>query len=151
MKSSVGTEHTGTNDLFGLVRFTRAQDKVYVNVLSEIRNGRKATHWMWFVFPQIAGLGRSETAQRYAIGSLEEAKAYLAHPVLGKRLLECSEMLLAIEGRSATQIFGSPDDMKLRSCATLFSVASGPGSVFDRILIKFFQGTPDDRTLAHLV
>jgi uncharacterized protein (DUF1810 family) len=102
---------------------------------------------MWFVFPQYAGLGISPTSQRYAIKSLAEAKAYLKHPVLGRRLVECAEALLRIEGRSAQQIFGSPDDMKLKSCATLFAHISPAGSEFERLLDKYFRGERDDKTL----
>jgi uncharacterized protein (DUF1810 family) len=102
---------------------------------------------MWYVLPQIAGLGRSEMSQRYAIGSAAEARAYLAHPVLGPRLVECVEAVLKVEGRSAHEIFGSPDDRKLRSCATLFAQVSPPGSVFERLLKKYYEGERDARTL----
>jgi uncharacterized protein (DUF1810 family) len=105
---------------------------------------------MWFIFPQIAGLGVSATSRRYAIRNLQEARTHLAHPVLGKRLLECAEAALGVDGRSAFEIFGSPDDMKLRSCATLFAHVSPPGSVFHRLLDKYFAGEPDARTL-HLL
>jgi uncharacterized protein (DUF1810 family) len=106
---------------------------------------------MWFVFPQLAGLGLSATSRRYAIRDLAEARAYLEHPILGKRLVECGEAALGVEGRSAFEVFGSPDDMKLRSCATLFSRVSPPGSVFHRLLDKYFGGEPDDRTMSLLV
>jgi len=134
-------------DTFDLDRFVRAQADTYVQALAEIRAGRKRSHWMWFVFPQIAGLGSSAMAERYAIRSLAEARAYLQHPVLGPRLLECSESACAVNGRSALEIFGTPDDLKLRSSATLFDAVSTPGSVFDRLLAKFFDGGRDARTL----
>ena len=135
-------------DPFDLDRFVRAQDADYETALAEIRGGRKRSHWMWYVFPQIAGLGVSPTAQHFAIRNLAEAKAYLSHPILGPRLIECAETLLTIEGRSAHDIFGSPDDMKLRSCATLFAQVSADSSVFQRILDRYFDGRPDERTLA---
>ena len=116
-------------------------------VLRELRAGRKRTHWMWFVFPQIAGLGSSETSRRFAIQSSDEAEAYLHHPVLGPRLVESAEVVLRVEGRSAYEIFGSPDDMKLRSSATLFAAVSDPGSVFEQVLDRFFGGAPDPTTL----
>ncbi|HEY2163621.1 MAG TPA: DUF1810 domain-containing protein, partial [Gemmatimonadaceae bacterium] len=108
-----------SRDTFDLGRFVAAQEDVYDSALAEIRAGRKRTHWMWFVFPQIAGLGFSETSARFAIKTAAEARAYLAHPILGPRLLECCEALLELRSRSAAEIFGSPDDLKLRSCATL--------------------------------
>ncbi len=135
-------------DPFDLARFVSAQQHSYAQALAEIRAARKRSHWMWFVFPQIAGLGSSPMAQRYAIGSLAEARAYLQHPVLGPRLVECSESACAIDGRSAHEIFGSPDDVKLRSSATLFDAVSSPESVFDRLLEKFFDGQRDAKTLA---
>ena len=130
-----------------LNRFVDAQQGIYEIALSEIRQGQKRSHWMWFVFPQYAGLGISPTSQRYAIKSLAEAEAYLKDPVLGRRLVECAEALLRIEGRSAQQIFGSPDDMKLKSSATLFAHVSPSGSVFERVLDKYFRGERDDKTL----
>ena len=135
------------HDPHGLSRFVEAQTDVYGHALAEIRAGRKRSHWMWFVFPQIAGLGMSATSRRYAIRDLAEAKAYLEHPVLGPRLVECAAAACGVEGRSAFEVFGSPDDMKLRSCATLFAQASPPGSVFHRLLDRYFGGEPDDRTL----
>ena len=120
------------DDPFDLGRFIGAQDSVYERVLAELRDGRKRTHWMWFVFPQIDGLGHTSTARHYAIKSLAEARAYLDHPVLGKRLRECAEVLLAVEGRSASAIFGYPDDLKLCSSMTLFARAAEPGSVKSR-------------------
>jgi uncharacterized protein (DUF1810 family) len=135
------------DDPYNLTRFVQAQKADYDQALGEIRSGRKRTHWMWYVFPQFHGLGFSSTSQFYSIKSLAEAKAYLEHPILGPRLLECAEAAAGIEGRSATGIFGSPDDLKLRSCATLFAAVLPEGSVFDRLLAKFFGGRPDDRTL----
>jgi uncharacterized protein (DUF1810 family) len=133
-------------DPFGLGRFVSAQEDVYDSALAEIRGGHKRTHWMWFVFPQIAGLGFSATSARFAIKSAAEARAYLAHPILGPRLIECCEALLEPSSGSAAEIFGSPDDMKLRSCATLFASVSEPGSVFERVLARYFDGEPDERT-----
>ena len=133
-----------------LSRFVAAQEPVYGAALAEIRRGHKETHWMWFVFPQIEGLGSSPMAQRYAIRSRAEAEAYLAHPVLGSRLEECARAALAIKGRSAGEIFGSPDDLKLRSCATLFASVSPPESVFHRLLDRFYGGEPDPATLRRL-
>ena len=135
------------DDPHDLDRFVRAQEDDYDQALAEISAGRKRSHWMWYIFPQFDGLAFSSTSKYYAIKSLEEAKAYLAHPVLGPRLVACAEATLAVEGRSATAIFGSPDDLKLRSSATLFSRASEPGSVFHRLLDKYYQGKPDERTL----
>lgn len=134
-------------DPFQLTRFIRAQERDYSVALSELRRGRKNSHWMWYVFPQFTGLGRSPTAELYAIKSLAEAQAYLEHPVLGARLLECSKQLLAVDGRTAYEIFGSPDDLKLRSCATLFAHLSPAGSIFEQVLDEFFGGNPDDRTI----
>jgi len=140
-------ELTGMNDPYDLSRFVEAQEGDYEQAIAEIRSGRKHSHWMWYVFPQFEGLGFSSTSRRYAIKSLAEAKAYLNHPVLGPRLLECVEEALGIEARSAHDLFGSPDDMKLRSCATLFAHVSPAGSVFDRLLDKYFKGKVDDKTL----
>lgn len=134
-------------DPHDLGRFVRAQADDYADALAEIRAGRKRSHWMWYVFPQFDGLGSSPTSRHYAIKSVAEAAAYLAHPVLGPRLVECAEAALAVEGRSAYEIFGSPDDLKLRSSATLFESVSPPGSVFARLLDRYFGGTRDDRTL----
>jgi uncharacterized protein (DUF1810 family) len=130
----------------GLGRFVSAQDGMYEAALAEISAGDKRTHWMWFVFPQIAGLGTSTTAQRYAIASLDEARAYLAHPVLGPRLRECAEALLTVRNRSATEIFGHPDDLKLRSSMTLFARAAAEPGVFQAVLDRYFPG-PDEWTL----
>lgn len=115
-------------------------------VREELRAGRKRTHWMWFVFPQLRALGRSATAQHYGIASLAEARAYMAHPVLGPRLVECAELVLAVQGRSAHDVFGSPDDMKLRSCMTLFAAAAQDTPIFDAVIGKYYGGSPDDRT-----
>lgn len=128
----------------------RAQEGAYERALAEIRNGRKRSHWMWYIFPQIEGLGLSAMAQRYAIRSLAEARAYLDHPVLGPRLVTCVETLLHLENRSAAEILGFPDDRKLRSCATLFAAVSAAGSAFDRLLEKYFQGEHDPATLKRL-
>lgn len=135
-------------DPYDLNRFVAAQAPVYDTVLAELRGGRKRTHWMWFIFPQYAGLGSSPMAERFAIASLDEAQAYLRHPLLGSRLTECAEAVLGITGRTAGEIFGSPDDLKLRSSATLFARVAPPGSVFERLLARYFAGVPDSRTLA---
>jgi uncharacterized protein (DUF1810 family) len=134
-------------DPYHLSRFLEAQAGDYDQALSEIRNGQKQTHWMWYIFPQIDGLAVSSISKDYSIKSIDEAKAYLEHPVLGPRLLECAEAVVGVEGRSATEIFGSPDDLKLRSCATLFACVSPPGSVFDRLLGKYYGGGRDGKTL----
>jgi uncharacterized protein (DUF1810 family) len=134
-------------DPHDLARFVEAQDRDYAHALAEIRSGRKRSHWMWYVFPQLEGLGASPTSRHFAIKSADEARAYLAHPVLGPRLLECAEALLHVNAGSAHDIFGSPDDFKLRSCATLFASVSQQDSVFHRVLDKYFAGEPDDRTL----
>lgn len=136
---------------FDLERFVEAQSGVYEHALAELRSGQKRTHWMWFVFPQLKGLGRSSTAFRYGITGIDEARAYLAHPVLGPRLLECAAELEPLDpGLTAYDILGSQDDVKLRSSLTLFVHASAPGSVFERLLGKYFGGEPDDRTVAML-
>jgi uncharacterized protein (DUF1810 family) len=129
-----------------LSRFLEAQSGIYETALDELRSGRKESHWMWFVFPQLAGLGASEMAQRYAISSLEEAKAYLAHPVLGDRLRECTRAVLD-SGENVSTIFPYPDDLKFRSCATLFAVASGGREPFAEALRRLFQDHPDHETL----
>jgi uncharacterized protein (DUF1810 family) len=136
-----------TDDPHNLIRFVQAQADDYEQALSEIRSGRKQSHWMWYIFPQFDGLGFSSTSKRYAIKTLAEAKAYLAHPILGPRLVECAEAALGVEGKTATQIFGSPDDMKLKSCATLFACVSPVGSVFHRLLDKYFQAERDEKTI----
>ena len=136
-----------TTDAYDLSRFIRAQQDDYEQALSEITNGQKRTHWMWYIFPQFDGLAFSSTSRHYAIKSIEEARAYLEHPILGPRLLKCASAALQVEGRSALDIFGSPDNLKLKSSATLFAYVSPPGSVFDRLLEKYFQGVRDDKTL----
>lgn len=133
-------------DLFNLDRFVRAQDPVYREVQGELARGRKQTHWMWFVFPQIAGLGFSAMSQRYAIGSRAEAQAYLAHPLLGARLVESTKLVLAVEGRTINAILGAPDDAKFRSSMTLFGAVSD-GPVFDQALARYFAGERDGATL----
>lgn len=130
-----------------LDRFVDAQRDTYARALAEIRAGRKQTHWMWFIFPQIAGLGSSPTSQHYAIHDRAEAGAYLTHPVLGPRLIECAEAVVALEGHSAAEVFGFPDDRKLRSSATLFAEVSPTGSVFERLLDRHFGGKRDEKTL----
>ncbi len=134
------------NDPFDLNRFISAQDQVYDRVLAELKNGRKRSHWMWYIFPQLDGLAQSTTSKYYAIKSSEEAIAYLNHPVLGRRLRECTDTILAIEGKTVSEIFGYPDDLKLKSSMTLFSeVAAEP--IFIGVLDKYFQGERDDRML----
>jgi uncharacterized protein (DUF1810 family) len=137
------------DDPFTLQRFVDAQASVIDAVRAELKRGRKNSHWMWFVFPQFAGLGFSSMSQRYAITSLAEARAYLAHPTLGDRLRECVELVLEVDDRSAHDIFGSPDDMKFRSCLTLFAQSSRE-EVFLRALEKYFDGSPDPATLSLL-
>jgi uncharacterized protein (DUF1810 family) len=132
---------------FELERFVQAQEHSYDQAMSELRQGCKQSHWMWYVFPQFDGLGFSPTSRRYAIKSIAEAHAYLRHPILGPRLLASAEAALAVEGKAASEVFGSPDDMKLRSCATLFASVSPAGSVFHRLLDRYFGGTPDEATL----
>jgi len=129
-----------------LSRFVSAQAAVYPEALAELKEGRKRTHWMWFVFPQIAGLGVSPTARRYAIRSLDEARAYLAHPVLGPRLEECARAVLGVDGKTAEDIFGHPDDLKLRSSMTLFARAANDPGVFQAVLDRYYDG-PDPKTL----
>jgi uncharacterized protein (DUF1810 family) len=135
------------SDPYELQRFVAAQVDDYDTALAEIRRGRKQSHWMWYVFPQFEGLGVSATSRRYAVKSVAEARAFLAHPVLGPRLLECAEAVVGVNGRSAMEIFGSPDTMKLQSSATLFAAVSPAGSVFHRLLEKYFDGRPDARTI----
>ncbi len=139
------------SDAYNLDRFLEAQQGCYPRVLEELAAGEKTSHWMWFIFPQLKGLGVSATARRFGIAGLGEARAYLAHPLLGQRLRECTRALLSIQGRSAHQIFGSPDDLKLRSCLTLFAAAAAPGPgaedrVFGEALAQYC-GEPDPRTL----
>ena len=134
-------------DPFDLHRFVSAQEGSYDTALAELRSGQKRTHWMWYIFPQIDGLGYSPTAKFYAIKSPEEARQYLEHPVLGPRLLTCAEAVLSVEGRSVSEIFGFPDDLKLKSSMTLFASVAEPRSVFVRVLDKYFHGEHDFRTL----
>jgi uncharacterized protein (DUF1810 family) len=138
---------TSNND-FDLQRFVTAQAPVYADVCEELRAGRKTSHWMWFIFPQIAGLGQSAMARKYAISGLDEARAYLAHPVLGPRLIECTR-LVGVSGRPVEDIFGSPDDMKFRSSMTLFVRAQGEG-VFGEAIERYCGGRADEATLARL-
>jgi uncharacterized protein (DUF1810 family) len=135
------------SDRFNLQRFVDAQAPIYEEVRRELRAGRKESHWMWFVFPQIAALGQSPTSIRFAIASLEEARAYLAHPILGPRLRECAKLALDVEGKTARQIFGPIDEMKFRSSMTLFMTAAPDEPLFSRCLEKYFGGTPDPATL----
>ena len=134
-----------TDDDLG--RFVDAQAPLMADVMSELAAGRKRTHWMWFVFPQLRGLGHSAMARRFGLASRAEAAAYLAHPVLGPRLRACVELVLAIDGRTAHEIFGSPDDLKLRSCLTLFREIDGATGLFDRALAAYYGGRPDAATL----
>lgn len=137
-------------DAFDLHRFVDAQNPVYATVTAELRAGTKRSHWIWFVFPQLRGLGRSPTAQRYGIASLAEARAYLAHPILGPRLRECARLTAGIEGRSATQVFGYPDDLKVRSSMTLFARAATDNADFRAVLDAFYEGVDDPATVALL-
>lgn len=139
-----------TDDPYDLDRFLRAQEDSYSKALAELKRGRKEAHWMWFILPQIDGLGRSPTSRFYAIKSKEEARAYLQHPVLGKRLLECCEALLRIKSKSASDIFGYPDDLKLLSSLSLFASISAPGSIFSQVLEQYYEGKMDQQTLALL-
>lgn len=134
-------------DLENLQRFLTAQQTTYQQALAEIKSGRKQSHWMWFIFPQIAGLGFSETSKLYAIKNCEEAELYIQHAILGSRLIEISKALLNIEGKTANQVFGSPDDLKLKSCMTLFSELDNANPVFEAVLLKYFNGEKDTKTL----
>ena len=133
-------------DPFDLMRFVRAQDPVYRGIQGELTRGRKQSHWLWFVFPQVAGLGFSAMSQRYAIASRAEAEAYLAHPILGPRLTECTRLVLAVEGRTINAILGAPDDAKFRSSMTLFDAVSDE-PIFDEALARYFSGERDGATL----
>ena len=135
---------------FDLDRFVQAQDPVYSTVLAELRAGHKRTHWMWFVFPQIAGLGSSAMAQRYAIASTDEAAAYLAHPVLGRRLRECASIVAALDAGSAGAIFSHPDELKFHSSMSLFADVAPDEAVFQACIDKYFEGHPDPETLARM-
>ena len=137
-------------DPFELQRFVDAQAPVYADVLDELRAGHKTSHWMWFIFPQRTELGRSTIARHYGIGSLAEAIAYLEHPLLGQRLLECTELMLAVRGKTALEILGSPDDLKFRSCMTLFRAAKPEEPVWDAALVHHFGGKGDAATIALL-
>jgi uncharacterized protein (DUF1810 family) len=140
------------DDPYRLERFVQAQDSngTFQRAVAELRAGRKVSHWMWFVFPQIEGLGFSAMSQRYALSSLAEAQAYLRHPVLGPRLVECATILAATDGKSAAEILGAVDAMKLRSSMTLFAAAAPGQLAFSAVLAKYFDGTPDEATLARL-
>jgi uncharacterized protein (DUF1810 family) len=133
-------------DPFDLERFVAAQASIYPHVVAELRQGRKQSHWMWFIFPQLAGLAHSAMAQRYALSSRDEARAYLGHAILGPRLRECTALVNAVEGRTAREILGSPDDLKFRSSMTLFAAVS-PEPEFSAAIGKFYGGTPDPKTL----
>lgn len=133
--------------MFDLERFTAAQEPIYQQAVKELSAGRKRSHWMWFVFPQLAGLGHSAMAQRYAISGLDEARAYLAHPLLGARLRECSCLVLAVQGATVHGIFGSPDNMKFHSSMTLFAQAAPHEALFQACLDKYFGAAPDQATL----
>ena len=134
-------------DAYNLHRFLDAQERVYETVLAELRAGRKSSHWIWFIFPQIIGLGHSGMAQQFAIASLDEAKAYLQHPVLGPRLRECTQLVLDVNGRSAEEIFPYPDHLKFRSCMTLFLTAAIDNALFKDALLKYFDGKLDQLTM----
>ena len=141
---------SGIDDRHDLQRFVAAQASVYPQVQAELAAGAKRSHWMWFIFPQLKGLGRSAMAQQYGIASKDEAQAYWQHPLLGPRLQRCSALVLGVEGKTALQILGSPDDMKFRSCMTLFAQVAPAEPVFDAALKKYFGGVPDPNTLALL-
>lgn len=144
---------TSAHDEYNLERFVTAQSGVYAQACAELRAGKKRSHWMWFIFPQIQGLGSSEMAMRYAISSLEEAKAYLEHPVLGARLRECAGIVLGLEGKTVEEIFGYPDNLKFHSCMTLFAKAatmSEEDLVFSQVLDKYFAGKEDAATVQRL-
>lgn len=138
------------SDPFNLQRFIDAQADIYDEVVAELGAGRKRTHWMWFIFPQIKGLGSSPTAVHYAISSRDEAIAYLQHPLLGPRLIECTQLVNAVQGRSISQIFGYPDDLKFHSSMTLFAEAATDNKVFKDALEKYFDGKPDQLTLQRI-
>jgi uncharacterized protein (DUF1810 family) len=148
--AGISLSENSMSDLYDLQRFVDAQNPVYDKVCSELRDGRKKSHWMWFVFPQIEGLGSSQLARKFAISSLAEAAAYLAHPVLGPRLAECTRLVNLVEGRPIEQIFGYPDDLKFRSSMTLFAHATSNNRVFIAALQKYFSGEFDPATLARL-
>lgn len=139
-----------SDDPYDLNRFLSAQEGVYERALAELKGGQKRTHWMWYIFPQIEGLGYSPAAKRYSIKSTEEARQYLDHPVLGKRLWECTEAVIALKGGSLSEIFGYPDDLKFKSSMTLFEKIAGPGSVFSSALDRYCHGERDAATLRQL-
>lgn len=132
---------------YNLERFTEAQQKDYATALSEIKKGQKQSHWMWYIFPQVLGLGYTSTSMKFGIKDLNEAQAYLQHEILGKRLVEISNVLLKLESNDALKVFGRPDNMKLKSSMTLFSLVDGADGVFQKVLDKFFNGKKDDKTL----
>lgn len=136
-----------TNSENSLQRFIRAQEMDYPTALAELRQGRKRSHWMWYIFPQLRGLGFSSTAQHYALHDAQEAQAFLQHPLLGRRLLDLCEVLIALPNQNATSIMGSPDDLKLRSSMTLFAALDSAQPIFQQVLDKFYQGVPDPQTL----
>ncbi|HEY6291252.1 MAG TPA: DUF1810 domain-containing protein [Terriglobia bacterium] len=140
----------GESDPHNLQRFVDAQDFVFEQVCSELRTGHKEGHWMWFIFPQIRGLGYSQTSRQFAISSLQEAEGYLRHPILGPRLRECTELVNLVEGRSIEQIFGYPDYLKFHSCMTLFARATSENQLFEDALQKYFEGKHDSSTLERL-
>jgi uncharacterized protein (DUF1810 family) len=140
------THSSATVDSFDLSRFLEAQVDSYTQALNELRSGQKQSHWMWFIFPQFAGLGTSAVSQRYAIKTLAEAQAYLQHPILGERIVQCTKIVNGLEGHSVRQIFGTPDDMKFHSSMTLFELASGPNSEFAEALDKYFAGHRDTKS-----
>jgi uncharacterized protein (DUF1810 family) len=142
-----GDNTSESSDPYDLNRFISAQEGVYDRALAELRDGQKRSHWMWYLFPQIEGLGHSPTTRHYSIKSLEEARQYLVHPVLGPRLKECVEAVLAVQGQTAADIFGHPDVWKLQSSMTLFALVSDPGSIFDQVLDKYYEGKRDSKTL----
>jgi len=147
-----GPQRSGPNDPYDLERFVTAQDSggTYQRALAELHAGRKTSHWMWFIFPQVAGLGFSAMAQRYAISGVAEARAYLGHPVLGPRLRACTGAIAATSGSTADRILGPVDAMKLRSCLTLFAHAAPEEKVFGEVLAQYFDGEPDEATLARI-
>ena len=141
---------TSNNDSFNLQRFVEAQEPVFEDVKQELRSGQKRSHWMWYVFPQIAGLGRSEMSRRYAITSREEAEAYPSHSILGPRLRECTDLVNALDGRSANDVFGSPDDLKFRSSMILFEAVADDPELFETALEKYYDSDRDQKTLERL-
>ena len=138
------------DDPWNLVRFVEAQERVYKSVLEELRRGSKQNHWMWYIFPQLAGLGSSATSRSYSISGLDEARAYIHHALLGTRLIECTQLVLELKGRSTRAVFGSPDYMKFRSCMTLFALADPDTPCFQDAVNRYYSGQVDDRTIAIL-